>query len=45
MITKKGEGMLNKITSLHQQLQKEQQKYITEAEAEQLSDLLDKFRS
>ena len=45
MITKSGEDMLNKITSLHQQLQKEQQKNITEAEAEQLSDLLDKFRS
>lgn len=45
MITKNGEDMLNKITSQHQQLQKEQQKNITEAEAEQLSDLLDKFRS
>ena len=43
MITKNGEGMLNEITSQQQQLQKLQN--ISETEAEQLSDLLDKFRS
>ena len=43
MITNKGEDMLNEITSQQQELQKQQN--ITDTEAEQLSDLLDKFRS
>jgi DNA-binding MarR family transcriptional regulator len=44
-ITKKGEDILKEITRKQDKLRKEQQKNITDAEAEQLSDLLDKFRS
>jgi len=45
IITKKGEALLSKIAVKRQKMQKEERQNITEEEAEQLSDLLDKFRS
>jgi MarR family 2-MHQ and catechol resistance regulon transcriptional repressor len=45
LITKEGENILKQITRKQQQLQKEQWQHFTEEEAEQLSNLLDKFRS
>ena len=45
LITKEGESLLKQITRKQQLLQKEQWQQFTEEEAEQLSNLLDKFRS
>jgi DNA-binding MarR family transcriptional regulator len=45
LITKEGENLLKQITRKQKLLQKEQWQHFTEEAAEQLSDLLDKFRS
>ena len=45
LITKEGENMVKQIAKKQMEIQKEQLQHFTEEEAEQLSNLLDKFRS
>jgi DNA-binding MarR family transcriptional regulator len=45
LITKEGENMLKQITKKQESLKKEQWCDFTDEEAEQLSNLVDKFRS